>query len=375
MNFIVSSTQLLNHLQAVSRVISSKNTMAILDNFLFDLNGNKLVVTASDIETTMITSFDVDNATGAGKFTIDAKRLINILKEFPEQPLTFNISDADGKYNVDIVSENGKFSVMGSTGDDFPQVQNLQDEVCTVHLSADVLLQGVTKSIFATSTDELRPVMTGIFIEIAQGKIKFVASDAHKLVCYSRADISAESDSSFILPQKPANLLKNILPKDDSPVNLSFDKKNAVVEFNEYKLVCRLIEGTYPNYQAVIPSDAPRKLTIDRLDLCNCLRRVSVFANQANNLIKLSITANQLTVSAQDIDFSISAHERVKCQYEGEEMEIGFKSTFLIEILSNLACTDVVVNLSDSTKAGTFVPLDPTSIDEEVLMLLMPMMI
>ncbi len=373
MNFIVSSTQLLNHLQAVSRVINSKNTMAILDNFLFDLKGNTLTITASDVETTMVSSLDVDSASGEGTIAVDAKRLTSILKEFPEQPLTFNMDNTS--FNVDIVSENGKFSVLGLNGDDFPQIQSLQDETCTVHLSADALLQGVTKSIFATSSDELRPVMTGIFVEIAQGKIKFVASDAHKLVCYSRADVQAESESSFILPQKPANLLKNILPKDDSPVTLSFDKKNAVVEFNKYKLVCRLIEGAYPNYQAVIPTDAPRKLTIDRIDLCNCLRRVSVFSNQASNLIKLSITANQLTVSAQDIDFSISAHERVKCQYEGEDMEIGFKSTFLIEILSNLSCTDVVVNLSDSTKAGTFVPLDQTSVDEDVLMLLMPMMI
>lgn len=373
MNFIVSSTQLLNHLQAVSRVISSKNTMAILDNFLFDLNGSTLTITASDVETTMVTSLEVDSVSGEGKIAVDAKRLTSILKEFPEQPLTFNMDN--DSFNVDIVSENGKFSVLGTNGDDFPQIQSLQDETCNVNLSAEALLQGVTKSIFATSSDELRPVMTGIFIEIAQGKIKFVASDAHKLVCYSRADVQAESENSFILPQKPANLLKNILPKDDSPVKLSFDKKNAVVEFNKYKLVCRLIEGAYPNYQAVIPVDAPRKLTVDRIDLCNCLRRVSVFSNQASNLIKLSITANQLTVSAQDIDFSISAHERVKCQYEGEDMEIGFKSTFLIEILSNLNCNDVVVNLSDSTKAGTFVPLDQTSVDEDVLMLLMPMMI
>lgn len=373
MNFIVSSTQLLNHLQAVSRVINSKNTMAILDNFLFDLNENTLTITASDVETTMTTSFEVDSASGSGRIAVDAKRLTNILKEFPEQPLTFNMDN--DSYNVDIVSENGKFSVLGLNGDDFPQVQDLQGDTCTVRMTAEVLQQGIVKSIFATSTDELRPIMTGIFVEISQGKIKFVATDAHKLVCYSRADVQVETDSSFILPQKPANLLKNILPKDDSPVNLSFDKKNAVVEFNEYKLVCRLIEGMYPNYQAVIPTDAPRKLTIDRLDLCNCLRRVSVFSNQASNLIKLTITANQLTVSAQDIDFSISAHERVKCQYEGEDMEIGFKSTFLVEILSNLACTDVVVNLSDSSRAGTFVPLEPTSVDEEVLMLLMPMMI
>ncbi len=373
MNFIVSSSQLLSHLQAVSRVISTKNTLAILDNFLFDLNGNKLTITASDVETTMTTSFDVDSATGEGKIAIDSKRLVNILKEFPEQPLTFNIDD--NTLAVDIVSENGKFSVVGMNGQDFPQPQELGNEQCSVTMSSDVLLQGVSKTLFATSTDELRPVMTGIFVDISQSKITFVASDAHKLVRYSRTDIQTDNQSSFILPQKPANLLKNIIHKDNDEVRLAFDKKNATIEFGEYKIICRLIEGNYPNYQAAIPTDTPRKLTIDRVDLCNCLRRVAVFSSQASNLIKLSITANQLTVSAQDIDFSISAHERVKCQYEGEEMEIGFKSIFLIEILSNLNCTDVVVNLSDSTKAGTFIPADGATADEDVLMLLMPMMI
>ncbi len=373
MNFIVSSTQLLNHLQAVSRVISSKNTMEILNNFLFKLEGSKLTITASDIETTMITSIDVENASDDGLIAIDAKRLTNILKEFPDQPLTFNINN--GTHNVDIVSENGKFSVLGQDGADFPLANELHDNVSVIRMSTDTLLQGVSKTLFAAMADDIRPILTGIFVEISQGKIKFVATDAHKLVCYGRTDVQTEGDSSFILPQKPANLLKNILPKSDAQVQLSFNKQEAVIEFNEYKLICRLIEGTYPNYQAVIPVDVPRKLTIDRLGLCNCLRRVSIFSNQASNLIKLSITANQLTVSAQDIDFSISAHERVKCQYEGEDMEIGFCSTYLIEILSNLNGNEVVINLSDSTKPGTFIPLDQSSVDEDVLMLLMPMSI
>ena len=371
MNFIVSSTQLLNHLQTVSRVISSKNTMAILDNFLFQLNGNNLTITASDVETTMTTTFEVESASGSGVVAIEAKRLLNILKEFSEQPLTFNIDDASMK--VDIVWENGKSSVQGINGADFPQVQNLQDGTSNVEITADALLQGLTKTLFAASTDEFRPVMTGIFVELVEGKAKFVATDAHKLVCYSRSDVKIESDGSFIFPPKPANLLKGILPKDDSRVALSFDSKNAIVKFNDYTLICRLIEGAYPNYQAVIPTDAPRKLTIDRAELCSSLRRVAVCSNQANNLIKLSIMANQLTVSAQDIDFSVSAHERVKCLYEGEDMEIGFKSSYLIEILSNLNCNEVVINLSDANRAGTFIPLDKPSVDEDVLMLLCPM--
>ncbi|MBR2194616.1 MAG: DNA polymerase III subunit beta [Salinivirgaceae bacterium] len=373
MNFIVSSTQLLNHLQAVSRVIASKNTMEILNNFLFKLEDDKLTITASDVETTMITTIDVENASDNGTIAIDAKRLTDILKEFPEQPLTFNINNQT--FSVDIVSENGKFSVLGQNGDDFPQINSQRENVSVIRMSSDTLLQGVSKTLFAAMTDDIRPALTGIFFEISEGKIKFVATDAHKLVCYGRADVQTEGDSSFIFPQKPANLLKNILPKTDAQVTLSFNKQEAVIEFNEYTLICRLIEGSYPNYQAIIPNDSPRKLIVDRLELCNCLRRVSIFSNQASNLIKLSITANQLTVSAQDIDFSISAHERVKCQFEGDDMEIGFCSTYLIQILSNLNCDEVVVNLSDSTRPGKFVPLNQSSVDEDVLMILMPMSI
>ncbi|MBI9068131.1 MAG: DNA polymerase III subunit beta [Salinivirgaceae bacterium] len=373
MNFIVSSSLLLNHLQAVSKVISSKNTLPILDNFLFQLKANELTITASDLETTLVTKVQLESSDEDGEVAIDAKRITTILKEFPEQPLTFNINKES--LSIDIISENGKFSVMGQNGADFPQIPEIKGDSNTVSLSSEVLLHGVSKTLFAASDDELRPVMTGIFIELSPENMTFVASDAHKLVRYRRSDVSSETSASFILPQKPAGLLKNILPKDDSAVNLQFDEKNAFIEFNGYKLVCRLVEGNYPNYEAVIPKDNPNKLTIDRLDFYNTLRRVSVFSNQASNLIKLSMTANQLTVSAQDIDFSISAHERIKCQFEGDDMEIGFKSLFLIEILANLSTTDVVVNLSDPTRAGILEPVEKESENEDVLMLLMPMMI
>ncbi|HAN00692.1 MAG TPA: DNA polymerase III subunit beta [Marinilabiliales bacterium] len=373
MNFIISSSSMLHHLQAVSRVISSKNTLPILDNFLFQLKDNELIVTASDLETTLVTRIPLESSNETGEVAIDAKRITTILKEFPEQPLTFNI-DKD-TLTVDIISENGKFSIMGQNSADFPQLPEIKKNVHSVSLTAEVLLQGVSKTLFAASDDELRPVMTGINIELSTDHLTFVASDAHKLVRYRRTDVKASEEASFILPQKPAGLLKNILPKDNSAVNLQFDAKNALVEFNGYKLICRLVEGNYPNYEAVIPKENPNKLTIDRLDFYNSLRRVSVFSNQASNLIKLSLTANQLTVSAQDIDFSISAHERVKCQFEGDDMEIGFKSLFLIEILANLASTDVVMNMSDPTRAGVLEPLETESEHEDVLMLLMPMMI
>ncbi len=373
MNFIVSSSALLNHLQAVSKVISSKNTLPILDNFLFQLKGTELTVTASDLETTLVTTLQLDSASEDGEITVDAKRLTSILREFPEQPLTFNINMDN--MTVDIVSENGKFNLTGQSGEDFPVIPQLKGDIHNANLTSEIMLQGVSKALFAASDDDLRPVMTGIYIELSTEHMSFVASDAHKLVRYRRTDIKAEENASFILPQKPASLLKNTLPKTDSAVQIQFDDKNAIIEFENYKLVCRLVEGNYPNYEAVIPNDNPNKLIVDRLDFYNSLRRVSVFSNQASNLIKLALAGNQITVSAQDIDFSISAHERIKCEYDGDEMEIGFKSLFLIEILSNLSSSDVVVNLSDPTRAGILVPMEKENDDEDILMLLMPMMI
>jgi DNA polymerase-3 subunit beta len=373
MNFIVSSSQLLHHLQIVSRVVSSKNTLPILDNFLFNLKGKELTITASDLETTLISKVLLDSANEDGEVAIDAKRLTAILKEFPEQPLTFNIDNE--KLSVDIISERGKFSIVGQNAEDFPKLPELKGDITSVSITGEILNQGVSKTLFAASDDELRPVMTGIYIELTPENMLFVASDAHKLVRYRRTDVKTDSNSSFILSQKPATLLKNILPLDDTTVTLEFDKKNAYIEFGDYKLICRLIEGNYPNYEAVIPKDNPSNLIIDRLDFYNTLKRVSICSNQASNLIKLSITANEMTVSAQDIDFSISAHERVKCQFDGENMDIGFKSLFLIEILANLASSDVTMNLSDPSRAGILVPNENENENEDILMLLMPMMI
>jgi DNA polymerase-3 subunit beta len=237
------------------------------------------------------------------------------------------------------------------------------------------VLNGVSKTLFATADDELRPVMNGVLVQLSPEDLTFVASDAHKLVRYRRTDVKADFTASFILPKKPASLLKNIVPKDEQLVKIEFDEKNAFFEFADYKLVCRLVEGNYPNYQTVIPTENPNKLTIDRVAFYNTLKRVSVFSNQASNLVKLDITANQLTVSAQDIDFSISAVERINCQYEGEGMQIGFKSVFLVEILSNLSASDVILELSDPSRAGILLPVDKENEDEDVLMLLMPMMI
>ncbi len=374
MKFVVSSTELLSHLAALSRVISSKSTMPILDNFLFQLTESALTITASDLESTLITSLELDNIEGEGSIAVPAKLFIDTLKEFPEQPLTFQIDGSS--YTVEIFSDNGKYSITGQNAEDFPELPGLNEEsTSTLNVNHIALKKGIEKTLFATADDELRPVMNGIYIELTPDYMSFVASDAHKLVRYRRTDAKAEFESSFILPKKPAGLLKNLLPKEEFDVKMEFDDKNAHFTLSSYKLICRLVEGNYPSYNSVIPTKNPNVMVIDRLNFFNTVKRVSVFSNQASNLIKLNINDNQLVVSAQDIDFSISAVERLACEYEGDEMEIGFKSTFLQEILTNISTTDVQVELSDPTRAGLLLPADSGDDSEDMLMLLMPMMI
>ena len=371
MKFVVSSTELLSHLNAISKVISSKNTLPILDNYLFQLKESRLTITASDLETTLITGMDLDNTDGDGDIAIPAKLLNDTLKEFPEQPLTFKIDTLA----IDIISENGKFSIVGQNGDDFPLLPELKENNNSIEVNHDVLLNGISKTLFATADDELRPVMNGIFIELGESSLGFVASDAHKLVRYKRTDAKAEAESSFILPKKPAGLLKNLLAKEDFNIKVQFDDKNAFFTLSNFKMICRLIEGKYPNYNAVIPTNNTNIMMVDRLEFYNTVKRVSVFSSQGSNLVRLHLSENQLVVSAQDVDFSISAVERLKCQYEGDEIEIGFKSTFLQEILSIINSTEVRVELADPTRAGLFLPGTKEFDEEDVLMLLMPMMI
>ena len=374
MKFVVSSSELLGHLQAISRVISSKNTLPILDNFLFNLSGNELEITASDLESTLITRMKLENTDGEGTIALPARILLDTLKEFSVQPLTFDINVST--MAVVISSENGKFNIVGQNGIDFPALPVIKkDKKFSFSLNADILLAGINRTLFATADDELRPVMGGIFVEAATDKITFVASDAHKLVRYQRTDAKADDNASFILPKKPASLLKNILPKEEGSVKVEFDDKNAFFTLSDHKVVSRLVEGNYPNYNSVIPKNNPRKVTIDRVEFYNTLKRVSVFSNQASNLVKLQLKGNQIMVSAQDIDFSISAYERIKCQYEGEDIEIGFKSVFLLEILANIGSQDVMIELADPTRAGLFLPVSTDNEDEDLLMLLMPMMI
>ena len=373
MKFVVSSTELLSRLQSISRVISSKNTLPILDNFLFDLSGNTLTIMASDLESSMRTRINLDNVDGSGKVAIEAKRLTDILKEFPEQPLIFEINQET--LGVDIISDNGKFSIVGVNGDEYPEMLKLNEEsAVTANIPGAILLKGINKTFFATGDDELRPVMSCIFIQFNENGATFVASDTHKLVKYTNSSVNTGSQASFILPKKPANMLKSVLGKGEQEIKLQFDDKNAYFQLSEYEMICHLQEGQYPNYEAVIPTNNPNRLTISRADFATVLKRVSVFSS-SSNLIKLDIKADQVTVTAQDIDFSISAYEKINAQYEGEDMLIGFKSAFLVDILNAMNTENVVLQMSDPSRAGVIVPLEKESEQEDELMLLMPMMI
>jgi DNA polymerase-3 subunit beta len=374
MKFVVSSTELLSHLTAISKVISNKSTLPILDNFLFTISDTGLTITASDSESTLITTLELDNVEGEGIVALPAKLLIDTLREFPEQPLSFQIDTST--FGIQIFSENGKFTIVGYDGADYPDIPVAdEDSVISMVVNRKVLLKGIEKTLFATADDELRPVMNGIFIELTSDYMSFVASDAHKLVRYRRADAKSEINSSFIFPKKPAALLKNLLVREESDVQLRFNEKNAFFKMTNYQLICRLVEGNYPSYNSVIPVNNPNSMVIDRSGFLNTVKRVSVFANQASNLVRLSIGGNQLVVSAQDIDFAISGTERLNCEYEGDDMEIGFKSTFLQEILSNLPSSEIRLEMSDPSRAGLLLPGEKEDDNEDVLMLLMPMMI
>ena len=372
MKFIVSSTALFSHLQAVSRVINSKNALPILDCFLFQLEDGTLYVTVSDSETTMVTSVEVNESDSNGKFAVAAKTLLDALKEIPEQPLTFDIKP--DTYEITVQYQNGKYSLMGQNADEFPQSATLGDNAVRVEMEAQILLGGINRSVFATADDELRPVMNGIYFDITTEDITMVASDGHKLVRCKTLAARGNERAAFILPKKPATLLKNLLPKESGMVVIEFDERNAVFTLESYRMVCRLIEGRYPNYNSVIPQNNPHKVTVDRMQLMGALRRVSIFSSQASSLIKLRMQENQIVVSAQDIDFSTSAEETQVCQYAGAAMSIGFKSTFLIDILNNISADEVVIELADPSRAGVIIPVEQEE-NEDLLMLLMPMML
>ncbi|MDR1810222.1 MAG: DNA polymerase III subunit beta [Prevotella sp.] len=372
MKFVVSSSSLGSHLQAISKVINSKNTLPILDCFLLELTGSQLTLTAADTETRLVTSLEVSDVEGSGTLAINAKNLLDMLKELADQPLTFEINDEN--LEVSMFYHNGKYTFIGQNGADYPQTKELGDEAVSLPIDPQALFSGINHTLFASADDELRPVMNGVYFDITTEDLTFVASDGHKLVRYKTLAAKGNERASFILPKKPANLLRNILPKETETVEIKFDSNNAYIKMSSYTMTCRFIEGRYPNYNSVIPQDNPNKILIDRQTLLNALKRVSVSASQSSSLVKLQLTENSIVVSAQDIDFSTAAEETITCQYEGSPMNIGFKSNFLIEILSNIPAVEVTIELSDPSRAGLIIPVDENS-EEDILMLLMPMML
>ncbi len=372
MKFTVSSTALFSHLQAISRVINSKNTLPILDCFLFDLADQQLTVTASDGENRLNTSLAVIESEGDLRFAISAKTLLDAVKEIPEQPITFELKE---NYELIINYRNGVYNLMGQNADEYPTEVIMAEDHVAFEMEAGMLLSGINNTLFATANDELRPVMNGIYFDITPETIVVVASDGHKLSrkTYSGMAVN-EQRASFIFPNKPASLLKGLLAKEDGNVSIRFDARNAVFTLSGFRLDCRLIEGRYPNYNSVIPKDNPYHLTVDRQSLISAARRVSVFSDASSNQIKLFIEPGKLTISAQDIDFSTSAQETIECEYQGEPMKIGFNGVYFIETLNNLPAQHVKIELADPSRAGLILPVEQEE-NSELLMLIMPMML
>jgi len=372
MRFIVNSSVLLKQLQALSGVISTNNTLPILDNFLFQLKDNSLIITATDLETTITSKVELDMADEDGSVAIPAKILVDTLKTFSSTPLTFTVEDES--YTITISAGEGNYKLSGYDAEEYPKTPEVVSN-STLNIESSVLQKAISKTIFATGYDDLRPVMTGVLFKMTPESVTFVATDAHKLVCYKRIDLNVEEEVNFIIPKKPLNQLKNNLPSENTAVLIEYNQTNAVFTFGHVKLICRLIEGKYPNYQAVIPADNPNKLIVDRLLFLNTIKRVSIFASHSTFQVRLKIAGQELVISAEDIDYSNEAKERLTCLYEGEDIEIGFNSKFLIEMLSNLESENISVEMSSPNRAGIIKPVDNENQNEDILMLVMPVML
>jgi DNA polymerase-3 subunit beta len=371
MKFVISSSALLSALQATGKVVSSKNTLPILDYFLLELAGGRLKVTASDLETTLVNTIDVDKVEAEGAICAPVKLMLDSLREFSEQPLTIEADSST--WEIKVSWKSGSMSIPGTSGMSYPALPELGSEKNTLSFDVETLMTGIAKTSFATADDELRPVMNGVYINVEAGKTTYVGTDAHKLVRFTAE--GGDAAASFILPKKPVHLLKTVLAKEEETVKVELDAKNVVFNLKHGTLICRQIEGNYPNYNAVIPTANPNKVIADRVELLNAIKRVAVCSNQATNLIRFDISGNTVSLTAQDLDFSVSARESVPCSYDGEPITIGFKSTFLVDILSNLETPSIIIELADSTRAGVFKPVYDDVQPFDMLMLLMPMMI
>ena len=372
MNFIVSSSYLLKNLNSISGVITSNPVVPILENVLFEIEGGNLLITASDLQTSVMVELQVESKED-GSVAIPAKILIETLKNLPEQPVTFSIDDQN--YNIEINSDNGRYKLAGENSADFPKVPGVNDGYSS-DINSEILNSAISNTIFSTSTDELRPAMTGVFFKLSSTGCTFVSTDGHRLVKYIRTDIKGdEVDHDMILPRKSLNLLKSILPTDkSSDIKLDFNASNAYFSFENIKMVCRLIDERYPDYDNVIPSDNSNNVTITKSELLGSLKRISIYANKTTNQVRFKITGSEILISAEDLDFSNEANERISCEHDGDDIEIGFNAKFLIEMLSNIESEKVILKLSEPNRAGLLIPEDIND-NEDITMLVMPVML
>ncbi len=370
MKFIVSSSYLLKQLSAINGVITTNPVVPILENFLFEINDGTLSVTASDLQTSMMTELEVE-AKEDGSIAIPAKILLETLRNLPEQPVTFSIDDST--YSIEINSDNGRYKLAGENATDFPKVPAVSDGY-SVNLSSDVLARALNNTIFATSNDELRPAMTGVFVKLDETNTTFVATDSHRLIRYRRVDVASDMGHSMIIPRKALNLLKTTLPQENTSVSVEFNASNAFFDFNNVKMICRLIDERYPDYENVIPVDNNNVMSIAKGELLSSLKRIAIYANKTTYQVRLKLTGSELQISAEDLDFSNEANERLSCEHDGEDIEIGFNAKFLIEMLGNIEADKVTLRLSAPNRAGILLP-DEKDENEDILMLVMPVML
>ncbi|WP_109832717.1 DNA polymerase III subunit beta [Reichenbachiella versicolor] len=370
MKFIVSSSYLLKQISAINGVITTNPVVPILENFLFEISDGKLTVTASDLQTSMITELEVE-AKENGSIAVPSKILLDTLKNLPEQPITFDIDEAS--YSIEINSDNGKYKLSGENATDFPKVPTVADG-SSVNISSEVLGHAISNTILATSNDELRPAMTGVFLNLSDTNTTFVATDGHRLIRYRRVDIASDSGASMIIPRKALTLLNSTLPSENTNVSVEYNVSNAFFRFDGVQMVCRLIDERFPDYENVIPAGNDNEMTIDRAELLGSLKRIAIYANKTTHQVRLKITGSELVVSSEDLDFSNEANERLSCDHNGADIEIGFNGKFLIEMLANVSSKQVTMKLSEPNKAGLLVPVEQAE-NEDLLMLVMPVML
>jgi DNA polymerase-3 subunit beta len=370
MKFIVSSSYLLGELSAISGVITTNPVVPILENFLFEINNGTLTVTASDLQTSMVTELEVE-AKENGSIAVPSRILLETLRNLPEQPVTFSIDE--DSYSIEINSDNGRYKLAGENATDFPKVPTISDGT-SVNIASDVLGNAISNTILATSNDELRPAMTGVYINLSDTNTTFVATDGHRLIRYRRVDIASDSPNTMIVPRKALNLLKSTLPSDNINVNVEYNVSNAFFKFGNIHMICRLIDERYPDYENVIPADNNNEMVIDRNEILGSLKRIAIYANKTTHQVRLKITGSELVISSEDLDFSNEANERLSCDHDGEDIEIGFNGKFLIEMLSNINSKQISLKLSEPNKAGLLFPVDKDE-NEDLLMLVMPVML